>query len=85
MFEQEENLAKAFNNALNNLWEETTKQIQNEIKKSLQAFGIWKPKAETSNFGTEEIKHIKPRGIRTVWQRSLPSYPHKPTNQVMMH
>ena len=32
MFEQEENLAKVFNNALNNLWEETTKQIQNEIK-----------------------------------------------------
>ena len=39
MSEQEENLTKVFN-VLNDLREEITKQIQNEIKKSLQAFGI---------------------------------------------
>ena len=44
MSEQDENLTKVFN-VLNDLREEITKQIQNEIK----------------SVGTEEIKHIKPK------------------------
>ena len=60
MSEQEENLTKVFN-VLNDFREEITKQIQNEIKESLQVFGIWNPNAETSSVGIEEIKHIKPK------------------------
>ena len=58
MSEREENLTKVSNNVINSRRDQQTNLKWNQ--KSLQAFGIWKPNAETLSVG-----------IKTIWQTSL--------------
>ena len=72
MSEREENLTKVSNNVINSRRDQQTNLKWNQ--KSLQAFGIWKPNAETLSVGIEEIKHSKPKQQqknKTIWQTSL--------------